>query len=424
MGGKAFTELDNGLFPRIPTHIYNPLKERLGAQLKTLYAFVGTPAEAPQKADHGDVDFVVCDPLTVEASAAAGATDSGPYDILLAHADALLRAKSLLGAEHITLVEGHRTSNFAIPAGAELSADWEGKFFQVDVHVCKDRAEWDRLLFFHSYGDLGMILGLLARAHGLTLGVKGLRTHYAQPSEARISSFPLSESLREILAFLGLSLDTWEQGFATREEIFAWVTSSRLFVPRRLTVAYPAQEKRAARQQRAMYDAFLRYSHALAVAESGSDLSRSGSETEVDEEPVKGKDNIKNGDENEIAEKLVKLDISENGEIGVDYRDTIGNKKTKRSSRTAIRQEALIYFGKKDAYDALVAASQRKRILREKFNGTKVTAWTGVQGTAVRTIMHGVREKLRDVDIAAIDEDALRKIVLDVQVELNHTSRV
>lgn len=48
-------------------------------------------------------------------------------------------------------------------------------YFQVDVHVCTDKDEWDRIMFCHSYGDLGMILGLIARNVGLSLGSKGLK---------------------------------------------------------------------------------------------------------------------------------------------------------------------------------------------------------------------------------------------------------
>jgi hypothetical protein len=46
---------------------------------------------------------------------------------------------------------------------------------QVDVHVCSDKSEYDRISFFHSYGDMGMILGLIARNSGLALGLKGLK---------------------------------------------------------------------------------------------------------------------------------------------------------------------------------------------------------------------------------------------------------
>lgn len=38
-----------------------------------------------------------------------------------------------------------------------------------------DKAEFERIAFYHAYGDLGMIMGLLARNIGLTLGEKGLK---------------------------------------------------------------------------------------------------------------------------------------------------------------------------------------------------------------------------------------------------------
>lgn len=48
-------------------------------------------------------------------------------------------------------------------------------YFQVDIHVCMDKDEWDRIMFYNSYGDLGMILGLIGKNAGLSLGSKGLK---------------------------------------------------------------------------------------------------------------------------------------------------------------------------------------------------------------------------------------------------------
>ena len=67
------------------------------------------------------------------------------------------------------MAEGNVTSNYAVASGEP------GKFTQVDVRVCKDKDELDRVMFFHSYGDMGMILGIIARANGLRLGVNGLK---------------------------------------------------------------------------------------------------------------------------------------------------------------------------------------------------------------------------------------------------------
>lgn len=153
MGGKAF-RLNGGYFPRIPSAAYIALKERYTTILKTLYEHVDTPKEAPEKSDHGDIDFLVCEPLVD---------------------DAISKVAPAFGASHANLAKGHTTSNFAVPADESLTQDAEGSFYQVDVHECTDVFELERTSFFHSYGDMGMILGLLARPYGFSLGVKGLR---------------------------------------------------------------------------------------------------------------------------------------------------------------------------------------------------------------------------------------------------------
>ncbi|KAJ7816749.1 hypothetical protein B0H14DRAFT_2602426 [Mycena olivaceomarginata] len=43
------------------------------------------------------------------------------------------------------------------------------------MHVCADKAEWEHIHFFHGNGNLGIILGLVARNKGLALGSKGLK---------------------------------------------------------------------------------------------------------------------------------------------------------------------------------------------------------------------------------------------------------
>jgi hypothetical protein len=31
----------------------------------------------------------------------------------------------------------------------------DSRYYQVDIHVCADDDEWERIFFYHSYGDLG-----------------------------------------------------------------------------------------------------------------------------------------------------------------------------------------------------------------------------------------------------------------------------
>lgn len=176
MGGNAFHSLPPSAFPRIPPKIYHALKARLLPHIQTLYTHVAVPFEAPEKSDHGDLDWVVAGPKS--------GTDG---QVNVPHAEVC----TALGAKHHIPMEGNRTSNFAVPVAigewaslghakeeeeGRQGADSDGEiYYQVDVHVCADKAEWDRVVFFHAYGDLGMILGLIARNNGLALGTKGLK---------------------------------------------------------------------------------------------------------------------------------------------------------------------------------------------------------------------------------------------------------
>ncbi|THH12198.1 hypothetical protein EW146_g7774, partial [Bondarzewia mesenterica] len=158
MGGRAFAHhLLTATFPRLPTPRYAHIQRVLHARLAPLYARVATPREAPEKPDHGDVDFVVVGPTTT----ASLGTD--------ADADVVREA---LGA--VACVYG-RTSNFAVPLRAFEPEEEEDRYVQVDVNVCEDVEEWERVVFFHGYGDLGMILGVLARSVRLHMGEKGLK---------------------------------------------------------------------------------------------------------------------------------------------------------------------------------------------------------------------------------------------------------
>jgi hypothetical protein len=154
MGGNAFaTLLPEATFPRMPPEVYQKLKEHLTARLECVYNVVAVPREAPEKVDYGDIDFVVCQPRK-------GVT---PEEV-----------RETIGAREAVMFEGNRMSNFAIPADTP-GEDTGDVYHQVDVRVCSDIAELERVVAYNSYGDLGMILGLLAKANQLSLGSSGLK---------------------------------------------------------------------------------------------------------------------------------------------------------------------------------------------------------------------------------------------------------
>lgn len=147
MPNKSFTaKLGEEAFPLRPTESYTKLKVSVGDKLKSIYKVVGVPAPSPEKAEHGDIYFVVCEPVGTVSPA---------------------QMQKTLGAQ-LMEEDGSRIAHFAVPTAG-------GKFVQVNVETCANTVEYEGIMFFRSYGDLGMILGVLAKAHGLSLGSKGLK---------------------------------------------------------------------------------------------------------------------------------------------------------------------------------------------------------------------------------------------------------
>lgn len=158
MGGNAFNASHpDALFPRMQPSVYELAKTKIRDALIPLYEHVATPSEAPQKADHGDIDFIVCSPK-----------------LFVTHN----RLEEALGA--IWSIPKKGTSHFALPWDTIVGRHADGlprlpEYIQVDVYICEDAAEFERVHFCHSYGDLAMILGLMARSLGLSFGTSGIK---------------------------------------------------------------------------------------------------------------------------------------------------------------------------------------------------------------------------------------------------------
>ncbi|KAJ7127127.1 hypothetical protein C8R44DRAFT_702136 [Mycena epipterygia] len=322
MGGSAFSAiLPASALPRIPPAVYRAVKARLTPRLQSLYFIVSTPYEAPEKENHGDIDFLCCEPLSGEADV--------PYE----------QVQAILGAKHVVPMAGNRTSSYGVPIErgeweafghgsdeearrrAAESDNQQEIYYQVDVHVCADKAEWERIHFFHGYGDLGMILGLVARNKGLALGSKGLKIpHPPRPP------FDLCENMDEILQYMGLSMEQWKGGFQKKQQVFEWVRTSSLFDPARFQTEGRGFKK--VKPERKMYAQFVEW--------------------------VKEQQQHRDGSES----------ASSHGTL--DKEEQI--------------QHALKYFGKKKQFDTLAREDADKARLKEVFNGTNVRSWMGLTG--------------------------------------------
>ncbi|KAJ7637607.1 hypothetical protein DFH06DRAFT_1002532 [Mycena polygramma] len=321
MGGSAFgASLPASALPRIPPLVYRAVKARLTPRLQTLYSIVSTPFEAPEKTDHGDLDFLVCEPLNCAPEV--------PHE----------EVQNLLKAKYVVPFPGNRTSSYAVPIeigewapmghGSDEEAvrrlrkeedQQEETYYQVDVHVCSDKAEWERIHFFHGYGDLGMILGLVARNKGLALGSKGLKIpHPPRPP------FELCESMDKIMDYMGLSMERWKAGFKTKQEVFEWVGMTPLFDPARFRTE--GQGIKKVKPERKMYAQFVEWA--------------------------------------KERRQHVVADAGAASEGGMDKEEQV--------------QHALKYFGKKEEFDALEREDALKARLKAGFSGTKVREWAGL----------------------------------------------
>ncbi|KAJ4482143.1 hypothetical protein J3R30DRAFT_2131082 [Lentinula aciculospora] len=341
MGGSAFNVLLANSFPRIPSPVYQALKARLTPVLQQFYINVAVPAEAPEKIDHGDLDFVVCNPRESTSYALAAQSVNVPHELV----------KAALGASHCILEEGNRTSNFAVAVDqgawrhlgcaeqeekSRQAADMRDIFYQIDVRVCEDENEWERVVYFHSYGDLGMIQGLVASNVGLVLGANGLK--FRHPPHPTLT---LSQDFSIISRFFGWSYERQRAGFKTREEAFKWVAESRFFDPRCFQTR--GEGIRKVKAQRTMYSDFVAWVHELSA---------------------------------------------KSGVTSVDLQEL-------HRRRERVREEALVEFGRQDEVETYLREFEGRKKLKNSFNGTVVNAWIGSNGNwrKVKTIMNMVREQ-------------------------------
>lgn len=184
---------------------YSHLKQTLRPILCRFYDQVVVSREAPEKPDHGDVDFLVQGPKPSFSFAA------------LQHA---LEAHSALASTP--------TMYFAIPFPSHEPVQ---QYAQVDVHVCPGTIDW--LSFRNAYGVTWQLLGNVVRPFGLTPNDVGLylRIEEGESRNRKDSMIFLTSDPRESIEFLGLSWLKWEEGFETVDELYAWICTCRLFTP-------------------------------------------------------------------------------------------------------------------------------------------------------------------------------------------------
>lgn len=344
MGGNAFSEqLPAAIFPRMPPAFYNSLKARVIPRLEALYGLVAVPPEAPGKPNYGDLDISVCQPKNVKEG------------VPLSECVTLAEIERAVGSSYSIPQPGDRTSHFAVPvhqdevhhfeinreAAKAGQKDPEQLYVQIDIHFCGSEENLRSRLLFQSYGELGMILGALAKTVGFTWSTSGLslsryKTYIPNPPSTRLTT-----SQPEIFEFFDLPLDVHARGFATNQEVFDWAAGSRFFEPHKLL---PAMKAFRFKGERKMYQEFVDYLKSLIAS----------------------------------AKPQKFLDVS------------------------AIQDEALSLFGKRKEFDDKVREMYLQCEVNKVFDGNMVKEWTGIPQKHWRDLK-AITDAMRDRVLDGVD---------------------
>jgi hypothetical protein len=173
---------------------------------------------------------------------------------------------------------------------------------------------------------------------------------------------------------MGLSIATWKAGFKSKREVFEWAGTSKFFVPSQFKTEGDGISK--VKAERKMYAEFVVWAQERAAAQGTTGRAKLSKE--------------------EREERQFK-----------------------------IRDEALVYFGKKEAFDTLTREYSQRIRLKQVFSGSKVRDWAGIgeYWVGVKMIMDAVRLQVGGEDgvLKILDEEGeegIRKIVLVTRDEL------
>jgi hypothetical protein len=216
---------------------YANLERTLRSRLQAVFPErrVETLIEAPEKVSYGDIDFLV-------------AHDGQQLDLvqvandLGAHAVILSNGACYLAYRRDGLKSPHPAIEFTVdkdlsPGQEEAQDDNVGIFAQVDVRFVAAH-DFDWHMFTHASGGLISILGRMATSAGFRIDDKGLSLRLQTFDDAKAVPYlkmPValgycslsSKDPCKVMQFLGLSTDEYEKGFATWQELFAWISTCK-----------------------------------------------------------------------------------------------------------------------------------------------------------------------------------------------------
>jgi hypothetical protein len=227
IGDHAFKNLS---CLRISPSVYTAVKLQTAAALRQLFSQVVVPAEMPEKADYGDVDFLVAGPIhspssttiknfnwngTVSAIKSAFGTNYGRRGYLTP------------GCMYFAIrPPGYLHDEFAEPSSANklLSTSTvpldESYWIQIDVKVYFKPSLFAWQTFKLNYASNSKMIGSMAKPLGPTLDPEGLSLRVDEMEETNWegSKLGISKCPADVLRVVGLDRRILDGGFETKDE--------------------------------------------------------------------------------------------------------------------------------------------------------------------------------------------------------------
>jgi hypothetical protein len=178
------------------------------------------------------------------------------------------------------------------------------------------------------------------------------------------------------MEYMGLGMTTWKAGFKTKREVFEWAGTCRFFDPTKFRLH--GEGIRKVKPERKMYAEFVEWA-------------------------------------------------MEKAAVSPSREDTMQESKEMRQERELkIRDEALVYFKQREAFDALTRERFLRMRVKEVFRGSKVRDWTGLgeHWKGVKIVMDAVRDRIGGEEgvikiLETEGEEGIKKIVLDIKEEVS-----
>lgn len=296
MGGHAFEQAvsRDGTGSRLSTPRMSPTDYH---QLKSIYlerlkAYlpddqIETLLEAPEKADYGDMDFIIASDEKVDLLQLAQSI--GARAIIITGNEKVQRCTLAVlkdGRKSTALVAEYKVAK-SPPAD---TGPVEGNLSQVDIEILPSEIfRWH--MFYASYSDLAGLLGKIARPWGFTITDKGLFLRLQELDESkdmpwlRIADaegyLHMDSDPDKVMRFFALDHERYYKGFTTLQDFYRWLADCRFVSAEVVNFKRDNSNERQKERKRTVYtrffDEYLPKHFGVSEEESDGTASDSGS---------------------------------------------------------------------------------------------------------------------------------------------------